>query len=651
MARPTRRTNPRPHLDRPADSRGDVADSAHTAAPPAEAEERLRALARSAYDVFVELDAEYRILSASPNFAQQLGFEIAEARERGALELVHPDDRERAHEYLRQLHGERAVRGEPMRIRHADGNWRWIESSATVIAGGDGDDRILVVSRDLTESLQVAKALREREAYLRSLIHTANAVILMLSEDGLVLEWNREAEELYGVAKDSALGLDYVERFLPDGERNRVRIELLRLLGGGEATRDFEHVVRARGGHERILLWNAARVKAPDGGAAVLATGLDITGRRRAEEGLHESLVRTRAILDTALDGILSIDEESRIDTANPACARMFGYSVQDLVGQDVGMLMTPADAERHARQVARYLRTGERRILGLRREVVGLRKDGSTFPIDIAVSEVLLSGRRLFTAVLHDLSERKIVERARQQAEERARMAEELASIGTLAAGIAHDIGTPMNVILGYADLMEAGLPDEKNRGRARLIREQVHRITELIQTLLNVARPHDSVSLPVDLAETLDGSLGFFHERLRRRGIAVERDFAQIPSVQGDPDRLQQVFLNVFANAADAMPDGGTLAVSLGTRDAATVIVRVRDTGTGMPPEEMERVFEPFFTTKPRGRGTGLGLLVSRGIVADHGGSIEVSSELGEGTEIRILLPIDAAWLAEGI
>jgi len=201
--------------------------------------------------------------------------------------------------------------------------------------------------------------------------------------------------------------------------------------------------------------------------------------------------------------------------------------------------------------------------------------------------------------------------------------------------------VGTPMNVILGYAEMLERSLENPRNKSRAGIIVEQVKRVSALIQTLLNLARPKDAKPVPVDLAVTLDRSIAFFQEKLRNHGIEVERRFAAVPAVQGDPDRLQQVFLNLFVNAADAMRDGGILRVELEAAPDGWVAVRVRDTGVGIPPEAIDRIFEAFYTTKDRGKGTGLGLLVARGIVLDHGGAIEVSSEVGKGTEFLVRLP----------
>jgi signal transduction histidine kinase len=247
---------------------------------------------------------------------------------------------------------------------------------------------------------------------------------------------------------------------------------------------------------------------------------------------------------------------------------------------------------------------------------------------------ELAASGRRL----ARDLER---TDSALRHTTERARAAERLASIGTLIAGLAHEIGTPMGVIQGHAKLLESAVSGDNARWRLRTIQDQIGRISRIIQSLLHMARPGRPRLVPVDLAALLDSTLAFLTEKLARREIQVARDFPGAPSVAGDPERLQQVFLNLFLNAADAMPKGGELRVSLQPH-GEEVEVRIADSGHGIPAGDLERVFEPFYTTKAAGEGSGLGLSVVQGIVADHHGAIEVVRSDDAGTEFRLLLPV---------
>lgn len=353
-----------------------------------------------------------------------------------------------------------------------------------------------------------------------------------------------------------------------------------------------------------------------------------------ATRRLREERDRLRAIVDAAVDGIIAIDAAGTILELNPAAERIFGYPSQELLGQHLKILMPAPFRDEHDGYVERYLRTGERRIIGIGREVLGRRKDGTIFPHYLAVAEATLGGQRVFTGIVRDLGRLR-------EAEERARQAEQLAALSTITAGIAHDVGTPMTTILGYAELLERSAVDDKSRERAHHIVDQVRRVTDLLQTLLNIARPRRAVPEPIAVSDILDHSVDFFREKLKGRGIVVERDYRVRPVVVADRDRIEQVFLNLIVNAADAMPEGGTLSVRIGEREDDQIEISIEDTGVGIAPEDLARIFDAFYTTKERGKGTGLGLLVSQRIVTEHGGTLRVQSELGQGSRFTIALP----------
>jgi len=224
----------------------------------------------------------------------------------------------------------------------------------------------------------------------------------------------------------------------------------------------------------------------------------------------------------------------------------------------------------------------------------------------------------------------------------ERARVAEHLASIGTLVAGLAHEIGTPMGVIQGHARLLESKVADKQSLWRLHTIQEQIARISKIIQSLLNMARPSRRERTAVALEPLIENTVAFLEEKFERRRIEVVRSFEESPSISGDPERLQQLFLNLFLNASDAMPDGGKLKLGVEPAAEDTVLVTIADTGSGIEALDLDRVFDPFFTTKPAGEGNGLGLAVVQGIVTDHGGEITVSGEPEGGTRFHISLPI---------
>ena len=228
------------------------------------------------------------------------------------------------------------------------------------------------------------------------------------------------------------------------------------------------------------------------------------------------------------------------------------------------------------------------------------------------------------------------------QRTQARAQAAEQLASVATLVTGLAHEIGTPMGVIRGHTEALESAVQGDRAEWRLGMILEQIDRITGIIQSLLNIARPRETLRVPISLQEPLETSLAFLTEKLKARGVEVEAQVEPAPLVIGDPERMQQVFLNLFINAIDAMAGGGTLRVGIRpSDDGEAVEVHVSDTGPGVNPGELESLFDPFYTTKPAGHGSGLGLVVVDGIVGDHGGEIEATCPESGGLHFTIRLP----------
>lgn len=236
---------------------------------------------------------------------------------------------------------------------------------------------------------------------------------------------------------------------------------------------------------------------------------------------------------------------------------------------------------------------------------------------------------------MLRDISERK-------RLQEQLRKTERIAELGTVASGMAHEIGTPMNVILGRAEYLMDRVTDEPIKKGLQTIITQVERITRVMNQLLSFARRKIPERCALDLRQVVEDSLEMFHERLARSRIQLEMPLADpCPMVLADADQMSQVMINLVMNAVHAMPDGGTLRVGLAS-EPQMVRLTVADTGHGIPREMIKKIFDPFFTTKEFGKGTGLGLTVVKGIIEEHQGSIAVDSREGMGTTFTILLPM---------
>jgi PAS domain S-box-containing protein len=347
------------------------------------------------------------------------------------------------------------------------------------------------------------------------------------------------------------------------------------------------------------------------------------------------SKLRLEGIIASAMDAIITVDHEQKIVVFNDAAERMFQCSSQAAIGQPLDKFVPARFREAHRHHVRGFGQSGvTNRRMGQLGTVMGLRADGEEFPVEAAISQVTVQGKQFFTSILRDISERT-------RLEEQLRRTERVAELGTVASGMAHEIGTPMNVILGRAEYLMDRVTDESVKKGLETIVAQVERITRVMNQLLTFARRKPPQSGPVSLQAVIQNSLEMFHERLANHHVQVVTHIdPHCPSALADSDQMSQVLINLIMNAVHAMPEGGTLRLGL-AREKDMVKLTVSDTGHGIPRQVVDRIFDPFFTTKEFGKGTGLGLTVVKGIIEEHHGVITVESEEGKGTVFTLLLP----------
>jgi PAS domain S-box-containing protein len=357
---------------------------------------------------------------------------------------------------------------------------------------------------------------------------------------------------------------------------------------------------------------------------------------------------RLLAVLEAAVDAIISIDSRGLIQMMNPAAERMFGYSAGEAVGQNVKLLMPSPYREEHDGYLARYLATGEKRIIGIGREAVGQRKDGTTFPIDLSVAESRSEGQPVFVGIIRDITERKRINEEVRSMTQQLWHAAKLASVGELAASIAHELNNPLaTVCLRVESVLNRTPADDPRRKALEVISQETQRMADLVSNLLQFSRRgHGQVST-VDVRDELSKAIDLIQHHLQKHSIRVSRDFGpDTPTVHADRQKLRQVFLNLLTNASDAMPTGGRLLLRTQgaqlTDGECGLLIEISDSGVGIAPEHLERVMEPFFTTKEEGKGTGLGLAICRRIVQEHQGQIRIESRPGAGTTVRITMPV---------
>ena len=364
------------------------------------------------------------------------------------------------------------------------------------------------------------------------------------------------------------------------------------------------------------------------------------------------------AILTNAVDAIITIDSEGVIESLNPATERMFLYSADEMIGQNVKMLMPKPYCDEHDEFIANYHKTRKPKIIGIGREVIGRRKDGQTFPMHLAVSEVLFDGNKMFTGVVRDISDLKAAEKElnslNEQLEERVRMRtkqleeaqaelvqkERLALLGQVSGGIAHEIRNPLNAVKtsAYFLLHAKSAPPEKVEQHLERIDRQVTIIDNVITALSDVAKLPEPKLHAVDVAAIIVQAL---NATKMPPSINAQTQFSpDLPPVLADQNQIQIAFLNLIRNARDAMPDGGNLTVSGDVVDGHFIRIRVTDEGIGIPPEDMQRILEPLYSTKARGMG--LGLAITRTVVQKNQGELAIESKLGEGSTFAVLLPM---------
>lgn len=367
-----------------------------------------------------------------------------------------------------------------------------------------------------------------------------------------------------------------------------------------------------------------------------------------------------RAILQTAVDVVIAIDIRGTMVLVNPASERMFQYTVAELLGNNVSMLMPEAFACEHDDYLRSYLETGNQKIIGIGREVVGRRKDGSVFPVHLAVSEVRLPNYHLFVGIVRDISELKQAEaelaQLNQELEQRVArrtaqleqaqatliQREKLATLGEIAGGMAHEVRNPLNALKTSAYYLQhaPNLTDEKAREHLERISRQVSLIDSVVTALTDVARLPDPHLRRTSIQHAV-------HECLAQTDIPQSVQVlvelpAELPCVLADENQIPIALRNLIQNAIESMNGiGGTLriAADLLKTSPPMVAVSISDTGRGIPAALLNRITEPLYSTKPNGMG--LGLTITRAIVHKNGGELQIASELGCGSTFTFQLP----------
>jgi len=497
------------------------------------------------------------------------------------------------------------------------------------MAGQNHRLRVLVVEDDLTSATLIRKVLEARGHEVQ---------VCETAENGLeahertpfpmmVVDWL-----LPGMS-----GVEFCERIRSRSANADV---VILMVTGRDGREDLETVLAA--GASDFLAKPVPPSHLTTRIAVAERTVRERARRRQAETALAVAKAEFETIYRSIPDAVVFTDRGQRILRVNPAFSQLFGFSKDEIVGKKVNDLL----AERAALPTARF--GSERRGT----TIVLAMKEGGEFVADVKTADVRDADGRV-TGSLTIF--RDITERTRLEA--RLQVADRMASMGTLAAGVAHEINNPLTFIMGNLNYLGAELREmsdgDEPRDIAELeqtVREALEgseRVRRIVRELKTFARGDEDEVGPVDVHDVLEKTLSLAKNQIRLKAQLV-RDYGEIPAVHGNPSKLGQVFLNLLVNAAEALPSGRApeheIRVHTAVADDGRVQVSVSDSGPGVPPEVRAEIFNPFYTTKPVGQGTGLGLAICHGIITSLGGEITLDSQAGEGASFSVYLPVEA-------
>lgn len=493
-------------------------------------------------------------------------------------------------------------------------------------------------------------SLFSKEAYLLAVVETAVDGVILIDANGSILMFNPACERLFGYDSADVIGQN-VKMLMPQPYQsehdlyldNYHRTGARKIIGIGREVKG-----RRKDGSVFPMDLSVGEAKKDD---TSIFVGIirDLSERNRKEKELRETAARLQAVVEIAVDGVILIDARGDVMMFNPACERLFGYDRQEVIGRNVKMLMPDPYRREHDTYLENYLTTGEKKIIGIGREVLGMRKDGSTFPMDLSVGEAQQEGASIFVGIIHDLTERK-------QSEAQLVQAQKMEAIGQLSGGIAHDFNNLLTVIIGNAESISDELADRPHlQSLLHMIVSAGERGAELTQRLLAFSRRQTLQPVKVD-CNSLVKQMQQMLQRTLREDIEIRTELETgLWSAFADAGQLEAAILNLAINAQDAMPHGGQLNITTAnvpldeTYQASNpevppgfyVMIAVTDDGEGMSESILKKVFEPFFTTKDVGKGTGLGLSMVYGFVKQSNGHVSIYSEPGLGTTVRIYLP----------
>jgi len=600
---------------------------------------RLESIIESAMDAIITVDEDQRVVLFNRAAEEMFGCSVRDATGQ-ALDRFLPTQFREAHCHHIRTFGQSGVTsrkmgklGTVMGLR-SNGDEFPIEAAISHIAV-ERKTYYTVILRDITERKRVEHSHQESQRQLATLISNLPGFVYRSKNDR---DWTMEyvsegVSDLTGYPVEDYLvqrTISYGKNTHP-GDRERIWQEVQTAVGQHHSF-EMTYRVLTKSGEVKWVWERGEGIYAQDGTLNYLEGFVtDITERKRAERLLRQSEERYRRLITISPYAIL-VHRGDHLIFANDQAIKLFGAVKAEQILEKSPMDLFHPDYHVVIRERIHELLEGRVQVPMLEEQIMTL--DGRAIDVEVSTARFVDEEGPAILAMLQDISERK-------RLQEQLRKTERIAELGTLASGMAHEIGTPMNVILGRAEYLMDRVTEEPIKKWLQTIVTQVERITKVMNQLLSFARRKTPERCPLDLRGTIEAGMELFQERLARNQIQVELALADnCPRALADPDQMSQVFINLVMNAVHAMPDGGMLRIGLAP-EKQMVKLTIADTGHGIPRDVVEKVFEPFFTTKEFGQGTGLGLTVVKGIIEEHQGTIVVESGEGKGTTFTILIP----------
>lgn len=491
---------------------------------------------------------------------------------------------------------------------------------------------------NITEGKKAEQSLQAAEAELKHTIEVVPGIIATANaQTGYFTHCNPALSNILGFSTEEFLARPFMEFIHPDDRQSTIN-EVEKQLKGSPVAR-FENRYICKDGSYKWLEWRAT---AADENGVVYCAATDITERRRAEEDLRESEERYRSVFSEARDGITIVDMETgSITDCNPEFEKQTGRTLKQLKKMKIWEIITPEKASAAKKKFLEIQRSGS----GGSADLEIQKPNGELVFIEFRSKRLGIQGGKYTQSISRDITERKRAEEERIALEQKAQVASHLASVGEMAAGIAHEINNPLTGVIGFTHLLlQRDIPEDM-RDDVEIISESAKRVSDIVKRMLTFARPQKGRRECIDIKQLIETTLALRAYALETNNIEVTTVFdPDLPPTLVDGGQLQQVFLNIIINAETEMKlahGKGKLLVKA-EKVGDTIRISFKDDGPGITKENMTKLFNPFFTTREVGQGTGLGLSVCHGIIKEHNGQIYAESKPGKGATFIVELPI---------